>query len=79
MVTGAGVTLIVLGSLITLLGLFVLLAGVFVGGAAHQINISTPGFNGLAGAVAGVILVICLVFLPFGLLDIVAGGHVLGC
>ena len=78
MVTGAGITMIVLGSLITLLGLFVLIAGVFVGGAANQINVSTPGFNGLAGAFAGVIIVIALIFLAFGILDIVAGANVLG-
>ena len=78
MVTGAGITMIVLGALITLLGLFVLIAGVFVGGAANQINVSTPGFNGLAGAVAGVIIVIALIFLAFGILDIVAGANVLG-
>jgi len=78
MVTSAGITMIVLGSLITLLGLFVLIAGVFVGGAANQINVSTPGFNGLAGAVAGVIIVIALIFLAFGILDIVAGANVLG-
>ena len=78
MVTGAGITMIVLGALVTLLGLFVLIAGVFIGGAANQINISTPGFNGFAGAVAGVVIVIALVFLAFGILDIVAGANVLG-
>lgn len=78
MVTGAGVTMIVLGALITLLGLFVLIAGVFIGGAANNVNISTPAFNGLAGAVAGVIIVIALIFLAFGILDIVAGANVLG-
>jgi hypothetical protein len=78
MVTGAGITMIVLGALITLLGLFVLIAGVFIGGAGSNVNISTPGFSGLAGAVAGVIIVIALVFLAFGILDIVAGANVLG-
>ena len=42
MVTGAGITMIVLGALIVLFGLIALIAGAFVGGAANQINNSTP-------------------------------------
>jgi len=78
MVTGAGITMIVLGALIVLFGLFALVAGAFVGGAANQINASTPGLGGLAGAFAGVIIVIALILLAFGILDIVAGANVLG-
>jgi hypothetical protein len=78
LVTGAGVTMIVLGALIVLFGLFALIAGVFVGGAANQINIQTPGFNGFGGAVAGVIIVIALIFLAVGILEILAGANVLG-
>ena len=78
MVTGAGITMIVLGALIVLFGLIALIAGAFVGGAANQINNSTPGLGGMAGAFAGVIIVIAVIFLAFGILDIVAGANVLG-
>jgi hypothetical protein len=78
MVTGAGVTMIVLGALIVLFGLFALVAGAFVGGAANQINSSTPALGGMAGAFAGVIIVVAVIFLAFGILDIVAGANVLG-
>lgn len=78
MVTGAGITMIVLGALIVLLGLFAVIAGVFVGGAANAINVQTPGFGNLAGAVAGVIIVFALILLAIGILDIVAGANVLG-
>ena len=78
MVTGAGITMIVLGALIVLFGLFALIAGAFVGGAANQINASTPGFGGMAGAFAGVIIVVAVILLAFGLIDIVAGANVLG-
>jgi hypothetical protein len=77
-VTGAGVTMIALGALIVLFGLFALVAGAFVGGAANQLNVSTPGFSGMAGAFAGVIIVFALILLAFGILDIVAGANVLG-
>lgn len=78
MVTGAGITMIVLGALIVLLGLFALIAAAFVGGAANAINVQTPGFGNIAGAVAGVIIVFALILLAMGILDIVAGANVLG-
>jgi len=78
LVTGAAITMIVIGALILLLGLFFLIAGAFVGGAAKQLNDSTPGFGGMAGAFAGVIIVVAVILLAFGILDIVAGANVLG-
>jgi len=78
MVTGAAITMIVLGALIVLVGLFVLIVGVFVGGAANQFNVQFSELGGMAGAVAGVIIVIALIFLAVGILDIVAGANVLG-
>jgi len=78
MVTGAGITMIVLGALIVLLGLFFLVAAAFVGGAANSINVQTPGIGGMAGAVAGVIIVFAAILLAIGVLDIVAGANVLG-
>jgi hypothetical protein len=78
MVTGAGITMIVLGALIVLFGLIALVAGAFVGGAADQINIQAPGFGGMAGAFAGVIIVFALILLGIGILDIVSGANVLG-
>jgi hypothetical protein len=70
--------MIVLGALIVLFGLFALLASALVGGAANQLNIETPGFTGMAGAFAGVILIFGLILLAFGILDIIAGANVLG-
>lgn len=77
-VTGAGITMIVLGALIVLFGLFALVAAAFVGGAANSINVQTPGIGGIAGAVAGVIIVFAVILLAIGILDIVAGANVLG-
>jgi hypothetical protein len=77
-VTGAGVTMIVIGALIVLFGLFALIAGAFVGGAGNSLNVQTPGFSGAIGAFAGVIIVVALIFLAIGILDIVAGASVLG-
>ena len=78
MVTGAAVTMIVLGALIVLLGLVFLIFGAFVGGASNQVNAQFPEFSGMAGAVAGLIIALALIFLAFGILDIVAGANVLG-
>ena len=78
MVTGAGVTMIVLGALIVLFGLIALVAGAFIGGAGNQINVQAPGFGGMAGAFAGVIIVFALILLAIGILDIVSGANVLG-
>lgn len=76
--TGAAITMIVVGALFVIFGLIALLAGVFVGGAASQVNVQAPGFGGLAGAVAGVIIVLAVIFFGIGILDIVAGANVLG-
>ena len=78
MVTSAGITMIVLGALIVILGLFALLAAAIVGGAGNAINVDAPGFGNFAGAVAGVIIVFALILLAIGILDIVAGANVLG-
>ena len=78
MVTGAGITMIVLGALIVVFGLFALVAAAFVGGAANSINVDAPGFGNFAGAVAGVIIVFALILLAIGILDIVGGANVLG-
>ena len=77
MVTSAAITMIVLGALIALLGLFFAFVGAFVGGAANELN-SQPAFPGMAGAVAGVLIVFALILLAVGILDIVAGANVLG-
>jgi hypothetical protein len=77
-VTSAAITMIVLGALIALLGLFFAFVGAFVGGAANDINSQTPAFPGMAGAVAGVLIVFALILLAVGMLDIVAGANVLG-
>lgn len=78
MVTGAGITMIVLGSLVCLFGLLFLIGGVFVSGASNAIDAQAPGFGNFAGAVGGVIIVFSLIFLAVGVLDIVAGANVLG-
>jgi len=77
-VTSAAVTMIVLGALIALLGLFFAFVGAFVGGAANEINSQTPAFPGMAGAVAGVLIVFAVILLAIGILNIVAGANVLG-
>jgi hypothetical protein len=78
MVTAAGVVMIVLGALVILLGLLFLIGGAFIGGAGSEIETEVPGFSGMAGAVAGVIIVLAVIFLAFGILNIVAGANVLG-
>lgn len=78
MVTGAGITMIVLGSLVCLFGLLFLIGGVFVSGSSTTIDAQAPGFGNFAGAVGGVIIVFSLIFLAVGVLDIVAGANVLG-
>jgi hypothetical protein len=78
MVTWAGITMIALGGLIVLFGLFALIAAAFVGGAANSLDVQAPGFGNFAGALAGVIIVFALILLGIGILDIVAGANVLG-
>lgn len=79
MITGAGITLIVLGVLTLLLGLIVLLGGALFAGAASGVDsIEMPGVGGVFGAFAGVIIVLAIIALGFGVLQFVTGLNVLG-
>jgi hypothetical protein len=78
MVTAAGVVMIVLGALVTIFGLLFLLGGVFISGAGSNIESQVPGMQGMSGAVAGVVIVLAIIFLAVGILDIVAGANVFG-
>ena len=77
MVTAAGITMIVLGALITLFGLIVLVVGGVIGGAAGQFESQLPGFGGTAGAFAAIFIVLAVIILAIGILDIVGGAKVL--
>ncbi len=79
MITGAGITLIVLGVLTLLLGLIVLLGGALFAGAASGVDSSElPGVGGFFGAFAGAIIVFAIIVLGFGVLQFVTGLSVLG-
>ena len=78
MVSGAGIVMIVIGALITLVGLLSLVVGGILGGAATGIDFQAPGLGGFAGAAAGAIIVFALILMAIGILDIVAGAKVMG-
>lgn len=80
MVTGAGITLIVLGVLTTLLGLFFLLGVAIFAGAAGGAGeaAGAPELGGMFGALAGVIAVVAFIVIAFGVLQFLSGLMVLG-
>ena len=80
MVTAAGITLIVLGALTLLLSVFLLLVvGLFAGAAGGIPESEIPaGMDGVMGAFGGVLIVILLIVLAFGVLQLVSGIQVLG-
>jgi hypothetical protein len=75
-VTAAAITMIAIGALIVLFGLFFLLLGAVIGGASSQIDAQMPGFGAMSGAVTGVVIVIAVLLLAVGLLDIFAAARV---
>lgn len=79
MITGAGITLIVLGVLTVLIGLFVVLGAAIFAGAAGGIDSGeVPGLGGMFGAFAGAILFLAIIVLGFGVLQFVTGLNVMG-
>ncbi len=77
-VTGAGITLIVLGALTLLIALILLLGAAIFAGAAGGVDTEVPGLGGMFGAFAGVIFLVVLIVLGFGALQVVSGIKVLG-
>lgn len=79
-VTAAGVTLIVLGSLTLLVSLILLIGvGLFAGAAGSIPESEIPaGMSGFFGAFAGAIFVIMLIVAGFGVLQLVSGIQALG-
>lgn len=74
-VTAVGIINIIVGSLSALLGLCLFLGGAFVGGAANDFR-GNPG-AGLAGVLAGAILIVAFLILVIAVLEILAGVGVL--
>lgn len=78
-VTAAGITLIVLGILTLVLGLFLLVGvGLFAGAAGSIPESQVPAAPAMFGAVAGMILVILVIVAAFGIVQLVSGIRVLG-
>jgi hypothetical protein len=78
-VTFAAIIMILFGVLITLFSLLIVLGGAIFAGAGSEIETQVPGFpSGMAGAVAGVLIVFGVIALAIGILEIVVGANVLG-
>jgi hypothetical protein len=79
LITAAGITLIVLGALTLLLGLFLLLGVALFAGSAGSVptEAEVPGVGGMLGAFAGIFLVLLLIVIAFGGLQLFSGIKVL--
>jgi hypothetical protein len=71
-VTAASIILIVIGSLVTLLGLLVVLGGALIGslGDRPDLGVDLPG---VTGAVGGIVAVIGLIVVLFGVIELMSG------
>ena len=82
-VTSVGVLNIVLGSLITILGLCLMLGGLFAAGAGadvNRFNVNPPGApnpGGMMAFLGGMVILFSVVFLLFGVGMILAGVGIL--
>jgi hypothetical protein len=71
-VTAASIILIVIGSLVSLLGLLVVLGGALIGslGEGQNLGVDLPG---VTGAVGGIVAIIGLIVVLFGVLELMSG------
>lgn len=78
LVTGAGITLIVLGIITSLVAVFLLIGASLFAGATGAIDTSDmPGMGGALGAFAGAIVVFVLIVGGWAALQLVSGFYVL--
>jgi hypothetical protein len=71
-VTAAGIVLIVIGTLFTLLGLLVVVGGALLGSMADRPDLLAD-FPELAGAVGGIVAIVGAIVLAFGVIELLSG------
>ena len=71
-VTAASIILIVIGTLVSLLGLFVVLGGALIStiGEGRDLGVDLPG---VTGAVGGIVAIIGAIVVAFGVIELVSG------
>ena len=72
MVTAASVVLMVLGVLVTLIGLLFILGGALIGGVGNRPDLGID-LNGFSGAVGGIVAVVGAIVVVFGVLELLSG------